>query len=185
MTTCWPQIFESCSVTTRATMSVGPPAANGTTKRTTRLGQSSDCLCTHAARPLRLSAKRDPAEREIGRRRVSTRSPWLRLSYPSREHLRTSGAKKGRSLTERPSSAGRIVPNHTSAAHSYPRSYLRTCRREYQRSEIVSCSGGDTQTKIKQAILRCSGTNRTRKAAFAAMHGPKLLYLGPSSLALG
>src|SRR5262244_1120515 len=90
MTTCWPQIFESCSVTTRATMSVGPPAANGTMKRTTRLGQSSDCICTHAARPLRLSARADPADKAIRRRRVSTRSPWLHLFYPSREHLRTS-----------------------------------------------------------------------------------------------
>src|SRR5262249_42695006 len=64
-------------------------------------------------------------------------------------------------ITERPPSAGRIVPKPTSAAHSYPRSYLRTWRREYQRLEIVSCSGGDTQTKSTQAILRCSGTNRT------------------------
>src|SRR5262249_10790815 len=69
---------------------VGPPAANGTMKRTTRLGQSSDCICTNAARPLRLSAKADPADRAIRRRRVSTRSPWLRLFYPSREHLRKS-----------------------------------------------------------------------------------------------
>src|SRR5499433_3857816 len=75
MTTCWPQIFESCSVTTRATMSVGPPAANGTMKRTTRLGQSSDCICTHAARPLRLSATADPVDRAIRRRRVSTVPP--------------------------------------------------------------------------------------------------------------
>src|SRR5262249_28613651 len=58
------------------------------------------------------------------------------------------------------SPAGRIVPNPTSAAHSYPRSYLRTCRKEYQRSAIVSCSGGDTQTKITQAILRCSAKKR-------------------------
>src|SRR5262249_49482040 len=35
-----------------------------------------------------------------------------------------------------------------------------TCRKEYQRSEIVSCSGGDTKTKITQAILRCSAKER-------------------------
>jgi PBP superfamily domain len=83
-----PQIFGSCSVTTRATMSVGPPAANGTMKRTIRLGQSSDCVCAHAARPLRLSASADPADRAIRRRRVSTATSWPHLFYPSREHLR-------------------------------------------------------------------------------------------------
>src|SRR5262245_65505043 len=88
MTACWPQIFESCSVTTRATMAVCPPAANGTMKRTTRLGQSSDWVCAHAARPLRLSASADPADRAIRRRRVSTTTSWLHLFYPSREHLR-------------------------------------------------------------------------------------------------
>src|SRR5262249_39266414 len=88
MTACWPQIFESCSVTTRATMSVCPPAANGTMKRTTRLGQSSDWVCAHAARPLRLSASADPPDRAIRRRRVSTTTSWLHLFYPSREHLR-------------------------------------------------------------------------------------------------
>src|SRR5262249_60769896 len=63
-------------------------------------------------------------------------------------------------ITERPSSASRIVPNPTAAAHSHPNAYLRTCRREYQRSEIVSCSGSDTQTRITQAILRCSAKER-------------------------
>src|SRR5262249_45869254 len=63
-------------------------------------------------------------------------------------------------IIERPSSVGRIVPNPASAAHSYPRSYLRTCRKEYQRSEIVSCSGDNTQTKITQAIVRCSAKER-------------------------
>src|SRR5262245_44348841 len=136
-------------------------------------------------RPRRLSAKVDPADRAIRRRRVSTRSPLAPFILSGPRTLAHILSKKRPLITERPSSAGRIVPNHTSAAHSYPRSYLRTCRREYQRSEIVSCSGGDTPTKITQAILRCSGTNRTRMAAFAAMHGPDLLYLGPSSLALG
>src|SRR6266511_4472552 len=75
MTTCWPQIFASCSATMRATMSVGPPAANGTMKRTTRLGQSSDCICASAARPLRLAVSADPADRASRRRRVSTKTP--------------------------------------------------------------------------------------------------------------
>src|SRR5262249_50635156 len=68
-------------------------------------------------------------------------------------------------ITERPSSASRIVPNSKSAAHSYPRPNPRTCRREYQRSEIVSCSGSDTQTKITQAILRCSAKERLCSAS--------------------
>src|SRR5262249_14600351 len=52
------------------------------------------------------------------------------------------------------SSAGRIVPNPTSAAPSYPRAYLRTGPKEYQRSEIVSCSGGDTQRENARAKLQ-------------------------------
>src|SRR5262245_38642193 len=38
--------------------------------------------------------------------------------------------------------------NLGSAAHSYPRSYLRTCHR-IPASVLVSCSSGDTQQKIR------------------------------------
>src|SRR5262249_22177863 len=40
-TACWPQMRESRSVVRRATVSVEPPGANGTTTRTGRVGQSS------------------------------------------------------------------------------------------------------------------------------------------------
>src|SRR6516162_4095539 len=80
ITTCWPQIFESCS----ATMSVGPPAANGTMRRTTRLGHSSGCICAHAERPKMSGASAIPADSAIRRRRVSTVAPWLHISYAVR-----------------------------------------------------------------------------------------------------
>src|SRR5215471_13287877 len=41
MTTCWPQLFESCSATMRPITSVGPPAAKGTMMRTTRVGHAA------------------------------------------------------------------------------------------------------------------------------------------------
>src|SRR5262245_29767637 len=81
MTACWPQIFESCSVTTRATMSVGPPAANGTVKRTTLLRLCSHVDCAVAARQLRLGASADPQDKAIRRRRVRTTTSWLHLFY--------------------------------------------------------------------------------------------------------
>src|SRR5262249_61095887 len=41
MTTCCPQVFESCSPTMRPITSVGPPAAKGTMMRTTRVGHAA------------------------------------------------------------------------------------------------------------------------------------------------
>src|SRR5260370_32547559 len=75
-------MFESRGARMRATMPAGPPAATGTMKRTTRLGHSGDCICAHAAQPVRLGASADPANSANRRRRVSTVTPWLHLSYP-------------------------------------------------------------------------------------------------------
>ena len=71
MTTCWPQRFDSCSASTRATESVGPPAASGTIMRTVRLGHVS----ARAARVITFGANTDAAEIAITRRRVSTALP--------------------------------------------------------------------------------------------------------------
>src|SRR6266478_2557067 len=40
ITTCWPQVLDSRSAVMRATVSVDPPGAYGTTTRTGRLGQA-------------------------------------------------------------------------------------------------------------------------------------------------
>src|SRR5580704_18114291 len=71
MTTCWPQRFDSCSASTRATESVGPPAASGTIMRTERLGHAS----ARAARVITFGASTDAVENAISRRRVSTTLP--------------------------------------------------------------------------------------------------------------
>src|ERR1700734_1265045 len=70
-TTCWPQVLETSSATRRALVSVGPPAAIGTTICTARSGQAP----ARAARKLRLGASADAAERAITWRRVSTATP--------------------------------------------------------------------------------------------------------------
>src|SRR6185436_9437591 len=51
ITTCWPQIWDSFSPSSRAEMSVAPPGGNGTMKRTGRCGQfgGEDCAAAAAA----------------------------------------------------------------------------------------------------------------------------------------
>src|SRR5437868_13599164 len=49
MMTCRPQMVVSRSPMSLATRSVGPPAVYGTTKRTTRLGQTCACACLLAS----------------------------------------------------------------------------------------------------------------------------------------
>src|SRR5580700_9012645 len=82
MTTCWPQCFDSCSASTRATESVGPPAASGTIMRTARLGHAS----AFATR-ITFGANTDAVENASSRRRVSTALPrFIRIKI-SRDHL--------------------------------------------------------------------------------------------------
>src|SRR5262249_10793636 len=63
-------------------------------------------------------------------------------------------------------SAGRIVPNPRSAAHSYPRSYLRTWHRKYQRRRLLAVAAA-THRRNYEGILRCSekSTKLTSSAA--------------------
>src|SRR5262249_28834621 len=81
-TTCWPHVLESFSPSMRATISVGPPAATGTMRRTGLFGKSAFGVCAHAARMKRLGARTGAAERPIKRRRVSMAvPPWSRCYH--------------------------------------------------------------------------------------------------------
>src|SRR5262245_38090736 len=68
----------------RATISVGPPAATGTMRRTGLFGKSPFGVCARAARVKRLGASAGAAQRAIKRRRVRIsvppRSRWIRGS---------------------------------------------------------------------------------------------------------
>src|SRR5262249_10400966 len=59
----------------RATISVGPPAATGTMRRTGLFGKSPFVACARAARVKRVDAKAGAAQRAIKRRRVSMAVP--------------------------------------------------------------------------------------------------------------
>jgi len=65
MTTCWPHIFESFSASMRATISVGPPAATGTMRRTGLFGKSAFGACARACRMKALGANACAADRAI------------------------------------------------------------------------------------------------------------------------
>src|SRR5262249_23939176 len=75
-------IFESFSPSMRATISVGPPAATGTMRRTGLFGKSPFGVCARAARVKRFGASAGAAQRAIKRRRVSMAvPPWSRYYH--------------------------------------------------------------------------------------------------------
>jgi hypothetical protein len=73
ITTCCPHSFDNPLPSTRASVSVGPPAASGTIKRTDRLGQALDW-----PRAEIFGASVEAAESAIKRRRVSMATPRLK-----------------------------------------------------------------------------------------------------------
>src|SRR5215831_15263306 len=84
ITTCWPQILDSRSVVMRATVSLDPPGAYGTTTRTGRVGQA----WANVGR-LTAGASANVAARTTRRRRSMTIAVFNRHS-PDEQSLRRS-----------------------------------------------------------------------------------------------
>src|SRR5580700_6620022 len=83
MKTCWPHMAESLSATVRATISVGPPAATGTTMRTGLAGYAVFGACARPSRTKRFGATAWAAASAIKRRRVNMSATSALSTGPS------------------------------------------------------------------------------------------------------